>query len=97
MRTLAAVPWLSLNPVRLMNDNKAIAGVNLGRLWGEQERIRGWIGELLRWLGEGRIRPHVDRTFPLRQAAAAHRYLHERRNVGKVLLVPEPGPGRSAA
>jgi NADPH:quinone reductase-like Zn-dependent oxidoreductase len=30
----------------------------------------------------------VDRTFPLAEAAAAHAYIQERRNFGKVLLVP---------
>jgi len=28
----------------------------------------------------------VGKTFPLTQAAAAHRYIQERRNVGKVIL-----------
>ncbi len=89
--TLARVPWLALNPLRLMNDNKAVSGVNLGRLWGEQDRIRAWMQELLRWLAEGRIHPRVDRVFTLGEAAAAHHYLHDRRNIGKVLLVPEGG------
>jgi NADPH:quinone reductase-like Zn-dependent oxidoreductase len=31
----------------------------------------------------------VDRTFPLEQGAAAHRYIHERRNVGKVVFAME--------
>ena len=36
----------------------------------------------------GRIRPVVDRTFPLAETAAAHRFIQERRNVGKVVLTP---------
>jgi NADPH:quinone reductase-like Zn-dependent oxidoreductase len=28
----------------------------------------------------------VDRSFPLERAGEAHRYLHERRNIGKVVL-----------
>ncbi|GAA0422859.1 NAD(P)H-quinone oxidoreductase [Streptomyces luteireticuli] len=34
----------------------------------------------------GRVRPVVDRTMPLRDAAAAHRILEESAHVGKVLL-----------
>jgi NADPH:quinone reductase-like Zn-dependent oxidoreductase len=30
----------------------------------------------------------VDRAFPFDQAGDAHRYLEERRNIGKVVLVP---------
>lgn len=37
---------------------------------------------------EGKLRAVVDRTFPLAQAEAAHRFLAERRNFGKVVLVP---------
>jgi NADPH:quinone reductase-like Zn-dependent oxidoreductase len=43
-----------------------------------------------RWLPlleSGAIRPIIDTTFPLADAAAAHRYMEENRNVGKILLV----------
>jgi len=30
----------------------------------------------------------VDRAFPLAEGPAAHHYIHERRNTGKVVLVP---------
>jgi NADPH:quinone reductase len=37
---------------------------------------------------EGRLRLHVGKTFPLAQAAEAHRYLESRQSTGKLLLVP---------
>ena len=42
-----------------------------------------------RWLpllASGRIKPIVDRVFPLAQAADAHRYMEENRNFGKIIL-----------
>lgn len=42
-----------------------------------------------RWLpllASGRIQPIIDRTFPLAQAAEAHRYMEENRNFGKIIL-----------
>lgn len=39
-------------------------------------------------IGEGRLRPIVDRVFPLAEAAEAHRYLDQREQFGKVVLVP---------
>ena len=86
LRTLAGVPWLALNPIRLMNDNKAVMGVNLARMWEEQDRVAVWMTRLLDWAGEGLIRPHVDRVFALTDAPRAHHYLQDRRNRGKVLL-----------
>jgi putative PIG3 family NAD(P)H quinone oxidoreductase len=38
---------------------------------------------------EGRLKPIIDRTFPLREAAAAHAYLEAGDHVGKVVLTME--------
>ena len=37
-------------------------------------------------LAAGRIKPIIDRVFPLAQASDAHRYMEENRNVGKIIL-----------
>jgi putative PIG3 family NAD(P)H quinone oxidoreductase len=37
-------------------------------------------------LAAGRIKPIIDRVFPLAQAAEAHRYMEENRNFGKIIL-----------
>ena len=39
-------------------------------------------------LAAGRLVPVVAESFPFDRAADAHRFIHERRNVGKVVLVP---------
>ena len=88
LRAVAAVPWLRFNPISLMNDNRGVFGVNVGRLWGETERLRGWFGEILAWQAQGKIVPVVDRSFRFEEAAAAHRYIESRSNIGKVVLVP---------
>jgi NADPH:quinone reductase-like Zn-dependent oxidoreductase len=76
----------NFDPLQMMRENRAVMGVHIGRL--KPEILAQEYEALLGHFGEGRIRPYVDRTFPLEQAAAAHRYLHERKNIGKVLLVP---------
>lgn len=42
-------------------------------------------------IGEGRLRPIVDRVFPLAEAAEAHRYLDQREQFGKVVLTVSDG------
>lgn len=88
LRFAATTPWLAFNPVRLTSDNKGVLGVNMAHLWDEVAALRAWADHLLAWVGEGKLAPVVDRAFPLAEAAAAHRYLHERRNIGKVVLIP---------
>jgi NADPH:quinone reductase-like Zn-dependent oxidoreductase len=91
LRTLAGVPWFQLNPIRLMNDNKSIAGVNLGRMWDQAERTRQWTRQLLDLLQAGAIAPRLDQVLPFSQAGAAQSRLEDRVNVGKVVLVPDEG------
>lgn len=96
LRTLAAAPWLRINPVSLMNDNKALMGVNLGRMWADSDLLLDWLRRLLDLLASGEIASRVDRVYPLAEAEAAHRRLQERANVGKVLLVTEDFVARGA-
>ena len=74
-------------PLALMSDNRAVAGVNIGHLWDQDAMMRPQIAALLRYAAAGRIKPRVDRAFPLADAAAAHRFIQERKNIGKVVLV----------
>ncbi len=90
-RNLLKVVWRVLRfprfgPIALMNDNKAVAGANLGHLWKSGGVLRPQVETLLGYAKENKITPRVDRAFPLADAAAAHRFIHERRNVGKVVL-----------
>jgi len=76
------------HPIRLMNGNKGVFGVNIGHLWHEGAKVKGWMEAIMDGVKEGWVRPHVDKTFPLEQAAEAHAYIEQRKNIGKVILVP---------
>ena len=52
------------------------------------EELTARASELLGWIEEGWLRVHIDRTFPLGEAAQAHTALESRKTVGKLLLVP---------
>jgi synaptic vesicle membrane protein VAT-1 len=76
------------SPMKLMDDNKTVAGTNMGHLFGRLDLLHPQFEALLAMYEEGQIAPHVDRTFPFDQAAAAHHFIHDRKAIGKVLLVP---------
>ena len=86
LKAILAMP--RFNPIGLMNRNKSVFGLNLGHMWGEGEKVAGWMREIMRGLSEGWIRPHVDRSFPFEQIADAHTHIESRKNIGKVVLVP---------
>jgi NADPH:quinone reductase-like Zn-dependent oxidoreductase len=40
----------------------------------------------VQWVAQGVLRPVVAQAFPLDQIADAHRFMGERKNIGKVVL-----------
>lgn len=77
-----------LNLNQLMTKRAAVIGTTLrGRPVEEKSAIMQAVGEYV-WplLASGRIRPLVDRTFPLAEAAAAHEYFDSGQHTGKILL-----------
>jgi len=84
----AAIQTPRFHPFGLLNKNRGVFGLNLGHMWHEPEKVADWMRELLRGVEEGWVNPYVDRAFPFDEAGAAHRYLEERKNIGKVVLVP---------
>jgi len=86
LRVLAQMP--RFNPLRLMTESKSVIGLNMLTLWDAKRSLDDYIAPLAGWMAHGRIRPVVAATFPLERGADAHRFLHARENVGKVVLEP---------
>jgi NADPH:quinone reductase-like Zn-dependent oxidoreductase len=72
--------WGRLDLRHVYSKNLTVVGTNLGTI----VELR----QILDHVAAGRLRPVIDRTFPLREARAAVQYLLDRRNKGKVLLIP---------
>lgn len=88
LRSLIGTPLLQFMPMTLINANKGAFGVNLGRMWGETDRMRVWADDLLDLWKAGAVRPVIDSVFAFQDAPAAHHRLQDRKNLGKVLLEP---------
>ena len=55
---------------------------------GELDRMRGWIDQLTVLWESGSIKPRIARVFKFDEAPAAHHFIQDRKNIGKVLLAP---------
>lgn len=86
LKLVAEIPFF--HPISLMNNNKSVFGVNMGHLWHEAEKIQIWMDKILAGIDEGWAKPRVDKVFKFEQAGDAHRYIEQRKNKGKVVLVP---------
>jgi NADPH:quinone reductase-like Zn-dependent oxidoreductase len=85
-----ALKMLATSPVfpilSMMRDSKSVIGLNMLTVWDAKGSLDEFIGPLRDLMDKGVIDPVVAEAFPLEQAADAHRYLSERKNIGKVVL-----------
>lgn len=72
--------WGRLDLRHVYSKNLRVMGTNLGSL----PEFR----TMLEHLADGRLRPVIDRAFPLSDARAAVQHVLDRRNQGKVLVIP---------
>lgn len=82
---LATMPWWK--SVNLMHENKGVFGLNM-LTWWDREGLDRVTEPLLDDLSAGRLKPVVAEAFPFDRAGEAHRFMEERRNIGKVVLFP---------
>src|ERR1044071_1810417 len=87
LKAAIQTPWFHAFP--LLNKNRGVFGLNLGHMWHEPEKVAVWMRDILRGVDEEWIRPHVDQAFAFDDVGKAHRYMEERKNIGKVILTPK--------
>ncbi len=83
---LATMPWWK--SLSIMNENKGVFGLNMLHWWDREGSIDRLVEPLMGALDKGDLAPVIAEAFPFDRAADAHRMIEERRNVGKVVLVP---------
>ncbi len=55
---------------------------------GTRVELLARAGDVLSWIGAGKLKLRIGREFPLAEAAQAHRELEGRATTGKILLIP---------
>ena len=70
----------------MMRSSKSVIGLNMLTIWDEKGSLDEFINPLAELMEQGVVDPVVSKAFPIEKAADAHRYMSERKNVGKVIL-----------
>jgi NADPH:quinone reductase-like Zn-dependent oxidoreductase len=83
-RTLATMPIF--HPVPMMRSSRSVIGLNMLKLWDAKGSFDEYLIPLREGIESGKLRPVVAEAFPLERGPDAHRYLAERKNIGKVVL-----------
>ncbi|MGB8983146.1 MAG: quinone oxidoreductase [Anaerolineales bacterium] len=60
----------------------------LGHYTADRAELLGRVNDVFNWIAAGELKVRIDKTFPLAEAAEAHRYLEGRQSKGKILLLP---------
>jgi NADPH:quinone reductase-like Zn-dependent oxidoreductase len=83
---MATMPWWK--SLSVLNENKGVFGLNM-LTWQDKEGLDRVLEPLSEELESGDyIDPVVAESFPFERAGDAHMFITERRNIGKVVLVP---------
>ena len=79
------IPELAVN--RVLLKNSSLVGVFWGAYALNQPQVmQDSFQTLLTWYAEGKLKPHIDRTFPLENAAEAFTVMANRQAKGKLVL-----------
>lgn len=75
-----------LHPLKLLGDNISVIGLSLGKMATRSSVLRKELADLFAMYGTGKIKPVIAKAFAMKEAAAAHQFIHDRKNIGKVIL-----------
>ena len=86
---VGGVPQIPAN--RLLVKHRAALGSSLRYFrWHAPDKLERSVAELLRWHGEGKLRPCITHRLPLERAVEGIRLLTDRQAHGKIVVELEP-------
>ncbi|XP_003340285.2 synaptic vesicle membrane protein VAT-1 homolog [Monodelphis domestica] len=90
LMAMAKTWWnqFSVSALQLLQANRGICGFNLSYLENEMELVSRVVLHLMSLYSQGHIKPHIDSVWPFEKVADAMKQIQEKKNVGKVILVP---------
>ena len=77
-----------VHPGSLMHGSKTIAAFWLANCFAHKELMHDVVAELFALISSGALKPLIGATYPLNEAAGAHRAMLARGTTGKIVLKP---------
>ena len=74
-----------LDVLKMMSRNQGVFGVHMGT-WNDESVIAEQLNHIIEGINQGVLDPVVDSIFAVEDASNAHQYIHDAKNIGKVLL-----------
>ena len=84
----AGGPPDKIDPMRLFEKAVKVSGFILFTASGQSHLMKEGTESCFRLMREGKLKMHVGKSYPLEQAAEAHRFMQSRQSVGKLVLLP---------
>jgi NADPH2:quinone reductase len=84
----ASGPPEAINPFRLFDKSVKVSGFTLYTVAAVPEAMRRGIEESFKLIAQGKVKLLVGKSFPLADAAEAHRFMESRQSTGKLVLIP---------
>ena len=73
------------DPLKLMTRNRGVFGVHMGT-WSDEDAMAEQLLKIMKGIESGHLKPVIDSVFHAKDVAQAHQYIHDAKNVGKVLI-----------
>lgn len=75
-----------IDTLKLFFRSQSVLGFHLNGIIGRPDLMVSSLGELLRWIAEGKLKIQIGHTFPLAEIREAHKLLASRQSFGKIVL-----------
>ena len=72
----------------LVNNNQIVQGFGLASYFAKPDLMQEAYQYLFSQVATGKLKVHVGQTFPLKDAAEAHKQMENRQTTGKTVLIP---------
>jgi NADPH2:quinone reductase len=77
-----------IDTLKLLFRSQAVLGFHLNAIFERPALVKTSVAQLLKWMGEGKLKIQIGCALPLSEIRRAHELLANRQSYGKIVLLP---------